>query len=147
MYFCLPVALSLSLSLLLLSHSLLSYPSSPSHHPLTLTKAGKLWGCITDLLDMTIVSAILPCLAITLSCLSAIRPLLNDQCQSWRLFIYLSLYPSWLLTAPLLSFWLPSSLYFCFFLSFSFTIWRRFFPPSYSSMAAASMAGQRMCRR
>ncbi len=65
MYFCLPVALSFSPFFALWLAPLLPFlslsPSSDSN------KAGKLWGCITDLLEMTIVSAILPCLPSLLS--------------------------------------------------------------------------------
>lgn len=61
MYFCLPVALFFDLWLSPLLHFLSLSSSSDSN------KAGKLLGCITDLLDMNIVSALLPCLPSLLS--------------------------------------------------------------------------------
>lgn len=88
-------------------------------------KAGKLWGCITDL-DMTIVT-ILPCLPSLLS----VRHFLKRPVPKLMSLIYLS---SMAVNDTIV--------FFLLFFLFLVTIWRRFFPPFYSSVAAASMAGQ-----
>lgn len=65
-----------------------------------------------------IVSAILPFVSSLLCVCSSVLSWKN-QCQSWRL---LSIYPSWLLMTPLLS----------FFSFFSFTTWALFLPPLFT---------------
>lgn len=106
-------SLSPSFSLLWLSPLLpfLSLSSSSDSN-----KAGKLWGCINALLDMTLSQPFCP--LCHLFCVSA-HPSSPERTSAKA---DVSIYPSWLLMMPLLS----------FFSFFSFTTWALFLPPLFT---------------